>query len=132
MQRRSQEFPVPRMHRLDGPLVAGWVVGFVLSGEIIREAVGSPDPHPLDRQGHIRSPESDGLAELEVGDQPGHAPVVELAAADLGGRPGPARSLVSGWRQKIPGHSIMPVKGLAPFTWMLWQPYSVPQAADLM
>ncbi len=45
--------------------------------------VGLPEPHPLDRSGHIRHPEPDRLAQLEIGDQPGHAPVVELAAADL-------------------------------------------------
>lgn len=71
MQRRSQEFPVPGMHRLDGPLVAGWVVGFVLSGEIIREAVGSPDPHSLDRGCHIRDPEPHCLAHFEIWDQAG-------------------------------------------------------------
>jgi len=35
----------------------------------------SPPPHP--------HPEPDGLAHFEVGDETGHAPVVELAAADF-------------------------------------------------
>jgi hypothetical protein len=43
----------------------------------------SPDPHPLDRRGHVGGPEADRLAQLEAGNQPGHAPVVELAATDL-------------------------------------------------
>jgi hypothetical protein len=43
----------------------------------------SPDSHLLDRLCHVGGPEADGLAELEVGDQPSDAPVVELAAADL-------------------------------------------------
>jgi hypothetical protein len=41
------------------------------------------DPHPLNRRCHIRNPESDGLAHFEVGDETGHAPVVELATADF-------------------------------------------------
>ena len=41
------------------------------------------DPHALNRRRHIRYPESDGFAKLEVRDQSGHAPRVELAAADL-------------------------------------------------
>ncbi len=40
-------------------------------------------PHPLNRRRHIRHSEPDGLAHFEVGDEAGHAPVVELAAADF-------------------------------------------------
>ncbi len=42
-----------------------------------------PNPHTLNRRSHIRHPEPDGLAHFEVGDQPAHAPVIELAAADF-------------------------------------------------
>jgi hypothetical protein len=41
------------------------------------------DSHPLNCGGHIRHSEPDGLAQFEVGDETGYAPVVELAAADF-------------------------------------------------
>ena len=43
----------------------------------------STDPHPLNRSRHIRHPEPDCLTELEIRDQAGHPPRVELAAADF-------------------------------------------------
>jgi hypothetical protein len=43
----------------------------------------SCDPHPLYGCHHIRHPEPDRLAQLEIRDPAGHAPRVELAAADF-------------------------------------------------
>ena len=43
----------------------------------------STNPHSFQRLIYIRHSESDGLAHFEVGDETGHAPVVELAAADF-------------------------------------------------
>ena len=43
----------------------------------------STNPHSFQRLIYIRYSESDGLAHFEVGDETGHAPVVELAAADF-------------------------------------------------
>ena len=40
-----------------------------------------PHPHPLQRRVHLRSPESDGPADLEIRNQSGHAPAVEVAFA---------------------------------------------------
>ena len=43
----------------------------------------STNPHSFQRLIYIRHSESDGLAQFEVGDETGYAPVVELAAADF-------------------------------------------------
>ncbi len=46
-------------------------------------APSSTYPHSFQRLIYIRHSESDGLAHFEVGDETGHSPVVELAAADF-------------------------------------------------
>jgi hypothetical protein len=45
--------------------------------------VSNTYPHALNRGSYIRHSEPDGLAHFEVGDETGHSPVVELAAADF-------------------------------------------------
>ena len=47
---------------------------------------GSPHPHPFQRRVQIGFPESNRPADFEVWDQAGHAPAVEVAFAQLGGR----------------------------------------------
>jgi hypothetical protein len=43
----------------------------------------SSNPHAFNRLHYIRHPEPDGLAHFEVWNQSYHAPIVELATADL-------------------------------------------------
>ena len=43
----------------------------------------STNPHSFQRLIYIRYSEPDCLAHFEVGDETGHSPVVELAAADF-------------------------------------------------
>jgi hypothetical protein len=61
----------------------GHLLGHLRFFLIFFHAPTSTNPHSFQRLVYIRNPESDSLAQFEVGDETSYAPVVELAVADF-------------------------------------------------